>query len=462
MRRTTLTAAVLLIAQAATAQPLNEAYILAPNDQTDSLQFGDHVDIHDGVIIVSGLGLWTVPVPGAAYLFDAATGTQLAKLDTPALEGPDQILFGAAIGANRAMVATRNWAFTGTYNPRVWLFDTTDPASPVFLTYIQPSDAGNSDDFGDSIAIDGSVAIVGAPGNAGAASFSGAAYLYDTTTGAELGKIIASDGASVDQFGWSVDLEGNLAIVGARWEDESAPNGGAAYLYDITDPANPVELAKLFSPMGDENDYCGYSVTIAGNLAAVGAMFDDDLGLDSGAVYIYDITNPGIPVLTKKLLASDGEDTDDFGWSVALEGTTLLACSRTDDDIHPGGGSAYLFDLTDPANPVELTKIVPSDTSANATFGWSCAIDGTTAVIGASQSDAVGPNQGQAYIFDIDLAPECLADTNGDGAVTPADFSAWVAAFNAMAPQCDQNGDGSCTPADFSAWVANYNAGCGS
>lgn len=55
---------------------------------------------------------------------------------------------------------------------------------------------------------------------------------------------------------------------------------------------------------------------------------------------------------------------------------------------------------------------------------------------------------------------ECLADTNGDGAVTPADFSAWVAAFNAQAPECDQNGDGSCTPADFSAWVANFNAGC--
>jgi len=54
----------------------------------------------------------------------------------------------------------------------------------------------------------------------------------------------------------------------------------------------------------------------------------------------------------------------------------------------------------------------------------------------------------------------CPADTNGDGSVTPADFSAWIAAFNAMSPQCDQNGDGSCTPADFSAWIANYNAGC--
>ncbi len=54
----------------------------------------------------------------------------------------------------------------------------------------------------------------------------------------------------------------------------------------------------------------------------------------------------------------------------------------------------------------------------------------------------------------------CLADTNGDGAVTPADFSAWVAAFNAKSTACDQNGDGLCSPADFSAWVANYNAGC--
>ena len=55
---------------------------------------------------------------------------------------------------------------------------------------------------------------------------------------------------------------------------------------------------------------------------------------------------------------------------------------------------------------------------------------------------------------------DCLADTNNDGIVSPADFSAWVAAFNAQAPECDQNDDGACSPADFSAWVANYNAGC--
>ena len=54
----------------------------------------------------------------------------------------------------------------------------------------------------------------------------------------------------------------------------------------------------------------------------------------------------------------------------------------------------------------------------------------------------------------------CPADTNNDGALTPADFTAWINAFNNNAPECDQNGDGSCTSTDFTAWINNYNAGC--
>ena len=56
--------------------------------------------------------------------------------------------------------------------------------------------------------------------------------------------------------------------------------------------------------------------------------------------------------------------------------------------------------------------------------------------------------------------PDCPADVNGDGVVSPADFNAWINAFNSNAPECDQNGDGLCTPADFNAWIANFNNGC--
>ena len=73
--------------------------------------------------------------------------------------------------------------------------------------------------------------------------------------------------------------------------------------------------------------------------------------------------------------------------------------------------------------------------------------------IEATSNTIVGPGDA--------VAPSgCPADTNGDGIVSPADFNAWIQAFNTMSPACDQNGDGLCTPADFNAWIQNYNAGC--
>ncbi len=82
-------------------------------------------------------------------------------------------------------------------------------------------------------------------------------------------------------------------------------------------------------------------------------------------------------------------------------------------------------------------------------------------IIGAKYADPNGNSRaGESYVvFGRDLSP-CLADTNGDGQVTPTDFTAWINAFNNDLPECDQNGDGSCTPTDFTAWIANFNAGC--
>jgi len=90
----------------------------------------------------------------------------------------------------------------------------------------------------------------------------------------------------------------------------------------------------------------------------------------------------------------------------------------------------------------------------------------TVVVDGTYEEKPSGPvsDYGSVGTYTISMTQtipvECLADANGDGALTPADFTAWIAAFNAMSAACDQNSDGSCTPADFSAWIANYNAGC--
>ncbi len=74
-----------------------------------------------------------------------------------------------------------------------------------------------------------------------------------------------------------------------------------------------------------------------------------------------------------------------------------------------------------------------------------------------------GTASGSPYIVSLNEYT-CRADTNLDGVVSPADFNAWILAFNTQGPVCDQNGDGNCTPSDFNAWILNYNtlAGCGS
>jgi uncharacterized membrane protein len=84
--------------------------------------------------------------------------------------------------------------------------------------------------------------------------------------------------------------------------------------------------------------------------------------------------------------------------------------------------------------------------------------DGTK-IIGVGSYPATYPDY-WSILIDLGDSLECPADVNGDGSVTPTDFSAWINAFNNNLPECDQNGDGSCTPTDFSAWIANFNAGC--
>jgi hypothetical protein len=96
--------------------------------------------------------------------------------------------------------------------------------------------------------------------------------------------------------------------------------------------------------------------------------------------------------------------------------------------------------------------------AASVRFRWRAQEAGAGDVFEA----AVDAIEISAATFVCDGGPTCdnPADTNGDGEVSPADFNAWIAAFNSQAPECDQNGDGNCDPSDFNAWIANFNQGC--
>ena len=457
-----------------------------PDPGYDALQFGEDVDIKDGLAIVSGLGIFTTPVDGGAWIVDVQTGELLSGFPQPA--DPDtgepisSRFYGVAISrpvlhpaghtAPVALVGTVESPPCNCYRPLLRAYDLADPANPVLMWSARPEGFQFDDDFASAIEIEGTVALVGAPSDSTNGPLAGAAHLFDITTGAQLGTMLASDGGSLDQLAFSVDLDNGLAILGARWQTDAVSRSGAAYIFDVSDPANPVQLARLKHADEDINDYFGYEVAIhngpAGAIAAVGSIFDDDLGLDSGAVYLYDLTDPANPTLATKLLAADGQANDDFGWAVALDADaqgriTALIGARTDDDAGSGNGSAYFYDVTDPAAPLLLIETLPGPVTNVDTYGWAVALDNGIAVVGSPNNDDLASNSGVAYFLDASRGPAgCNAADLAEpfGLLDLGDITAFVAAFSAGDPAADLDGSGLLDLADINVFVAAFVAGC--
>jgi len=270
----------------------------------------------------------------------------------------------------------------------------------------------------------------------------------------EVAKLLAADGASDDDFGWSVSISGDVAVIGAHGNGDSGPLSGSAYVFRF-DGANWMQDAKLLPNDGAALDYFGYSVSVSGDTAVVGA-WGDEFSTGSAYVFRFDGSNW---TQEAKLLADDGATVDDFGWSVSVSGDTAVIGAVGGNGNGTTFGSAYIFRF-DGTNWTHEPKLVPSDVVSIDEFGRSVSVSGNAAVIGAWRDDDNGSSSGSAYIFDLNCTGVCLPDTNGDGMLTPTDFTAWINAFNNQLPECDQNGDGSCTPTDFTAWIANFNAGC--
>jgi hypothetical protein len=324
---------------------------------------------------------------GSAYVFDATTGAHLAKLVPDDGGWEDYFGISVAISGNTAIVGS---AYTGSGS--AYVFDVTTGAQ---LTKLVPSDGANLDFFGGSVAISGNIAIVSSVGDDDKGDRSGASYLFNVTTGTQLAKLRARDGAPGDDFGTEVAISGNIAVVGALYDDDRGLNSGSAYLFDVT---TRTQIRKLLAVDGAAGDYFGGSVSISGNRAIIGAYGDDDLGDSSGSAYLFDVAT-GTQIA--KLRASDGAADDRFGSSVAISGNTAIVGARGHDGSGADSGSAYLFDVTTGA---QLARLLASDGAAGDQFGNSVTISATTAVVGASYDDDRGSDSGSAYVFS--LVPE--------------------------------------------------------
>jgi len=266
------------------------------------------------------------------------------------------------------------------------------------------ADGATPDYFGSSIAVSGNTIVVGAPQHAvGSNSTQGAAYVFVQSGGtwSEQAELTASDGAAFDEFGSSVAVNGTTVVVGAGWRTLGSNNSqGAVYVF-VEGGGTWSQQAELTASDGGAYNYFGRTVALSGSTIVVGAPgHGTGSNTSQGAVYLF--TQSGTNWSQQaELIASDGEGYDAFGSSVAVSGSTALVGAP----CHPaaagcGPGAAYIF-VGNGGTWSQQAELSASDGVSQDEFGWSVALDASTAVVGATLH-TVGSNQnyqGAAYVF---------------------------------------------------------------
>ena len=423
--------------------PAVEAAKLTASDAAAGDEFGYSVAISGDTALV---GSHYDDTPGSAYIFQRDQGGadnwgQLKKLTASDGAADDNFGRSVALSGDTAIVGAYLDDDGGSASGSAYIFQRDQGGTDNWgeAKKLTASDDSTADEFGFAVAISGDTALVGARSEDEAAIQAGAAYLFDRNHGGadnwgEAAKIIASDGATGDYFGFSVALSGDTALAGAYYDSDDGSWSGSAYLFerDQGGAGNWGEVKKLTASDAAENDYFGKSVAISGDTALVGADGDDDGGSQSGSAYLFERDQGGAGNWgeTNKLTASDGAAGDTFSRSVALDGDTALVGAAWDDDNGGNSGSAYFFERNQGGAGAwgEVGKVTASDGAAIDYFGYSVAIGGDNALVGAYSDDDDGSLSGSAYVFTPYLANGGFEDplgaewteavsANGDGRV---------------------------------------------
>lgn len=279
------------------------------------------------------------------------------------------------------------------------------------------SDAHRFDYFGRSVSVSGDVIVVGAVGDDDSGGGSGSAYVFrfDGSSWIEESKLTASDGEPQDFFGWSVSVSGDLALVAAAWSDDAGSEAGSAYMYRF-DGSDWAEESKLTASDAAPLDHFGWSVSVSDDVAIVGAYQDDDAGGDSGSAYVFRFDGNTWFEETK-LTASDGAAEDCFGWSVSVNDDVVVVGAYHNNDAGAESGSAYAYRF-DGSTWIE-EKWTSSDAATGDLFGYSVAVSGHVALVGAPEDDDAVPGSGSVYVFSLRKGE--IGDCQGvDGVATLA------------------------------------------
>ncbi|ETR70241.1 MAG: PKD domain-containing protein [Candidatus Magnetoglobus multicellularis str. Araruama] len=206
-------------------------------------------------------------------------------------------------------------------------------------------------------------------------------------------KINSEDSDKRDYFGYSVSISGKYAIIGAYMDDDKGLDSGSAYIFTKTGN-NWIQSEKLTANDGERGDRFASAVSIFGDYAVIGSSRDDDNGESSGSVYVF-IRNGKNWIQHTKLVANDAKKYGDFGTSVCISGDYIIVGATPYNDL----GAAYIFVRDENNNWVQQKKLKADDTERGDYFGNKVSLSGDYAIIGAHRDDDKGSNSGAAYIF---------------------------------------------------------------
>ncbi|MGB5324728.1 MAG: putative Ig domain-containing protein, partial [Pseudomonadales bacterium] len=348
---------------------------------------------------------------GAAYVFqqsgsdwteqavltasDAAAGDAFG---VAAIDG-DTVIVGAT-GVDCAAGADCGAAYVFARAGSVWT-ELVKLTAPDEIAFAQ---------FGRSVAIDGDWLFVGADDSRSGVN-QGSVYAYQRISGNwnYHSKLVASDdtGNTNRSFGISLSVDGVDLVVGDWFADSVVAATGAAYVFQLN-AGTWVEQAKLVSDAPNLNDYFGFSVSIKGDLIAVGAYGDDDGANNYGAVYIFERAGSSWSQIER--LSSTDPNLEEIGRSVAISGKWLVAHARCNSGVCPAGisstGVALLYLRT--AGTWQLQIVGANDGNIGDTFAETVALDGDTVALGSFGNDIGAVNNGAGYVLDLNRDNDSL------------------------------------------------------
>ncbi len=392
-------------------------------------------------INAQGTGGWSAAVAGTPWYFPLQE--EITASDAAA---NDNFGSSAAIHGNTAIVGAPfdNTTATDEDNMEITL---ADSGSAYIFTKgstgnwsqqakLVATNAVSGAEFGNSVAIYENTAIIGAQYDTVITSTgdsmnptitttlnAGAAYIFirDSSTGnwSQQAKLVATNAAPANRFGRSVAIYENTVIVGAPFVNNGGnSNSGSAYIFTRNSTGTWSQTAELLSTGANYN--FGTSVAIYGNTIIVGIPGADS---SKGAVREYRRNGTTWSAIYGVISAQDRIEGNEFGSSVAFDGTTIIVGAQGNFDNGPTTGAAYIF--TKMTEWRQQTKLTATDAATGDQFGASVAISGNTAIVGAHKNNAAGESSGSAYVFtrgsdglwrrhDKMLAPDAAAgDTFG-------------------------------------------------